>query len=346
MSSPWPALERVPALRGIPSVWRSLLGDHFEVFQSAFLHKLADPAKGIFCQRCYCVHEVIPRSPAPTLGRSSAPALPRSDAPTLFATCRCDDRTCPDIPLATADIEQWSLNWPKLARSMCQALSLNSRFTDLHMFNTRQIGTWSADAVPIILTIQSSSSHLRSAIYQLTSRLRRSYILFAPTNEHLDATCQEFLANGGAGYFSLENTIRLTDSGTLLALKTPGELLAKFTPEPAGAGSEDVARQTLALAKALDSQNHFRKAPLYTVFLLYCQEGLTADEIARECHCARSVVFTRLNFLRQKLGRNLLALRQHSEQFERIENSLSDSRARRIYRSGALHGEDDENVGD
>jgi hypothetical protein len=132
----------------------------------------------------------------------------------------------------------------------------------------------------------------------------------------------------------------------LLALKAPGELLAKFSPEPAGGGSEGVARQTLALAKSLDSQNRFRKAPLYTVFLLYCQEGLTPDQIARKCRCARSIVFTRLDFLRQKLGGNLAALRQHSDHFERIENSLSDSRARRIYRSGALHGEDDENCSD
>ena len=341
MSSPWSALEKISSLRAIPAVWRRLLGEEFVVFKEAFLQNLADPAKGIFCDKCYCIHEVIPRSDVP----NSAFRTPHS-APATAAACRCEDRTCPDIPLSPADIEQWSLNWPKFARVLCRTLSLNSRFTDLKLFNTFQIGTWSADAVPVILTIQSSISHLQSAICQLSTRLRRAYILFSPTTENLNATSQEFLASAGAGFFALESTVRLTDSGALLALKTPGELFAKFSPEPAGDGGEDVARKTLALAKSLDAETRFRKAPLYTVFLLYCQEGLAPEEIARKCRCARSIVFTRLDFLRKKLGGNLAALRQHSDHFERIENSLADSRARRIYRSGALYGEDDESSGD
>jgi hypothetical protein len=349
MSSPWPALERLPSLRGTGSVWRGLLGSHFDPFQSAFLQKLTGRATGIFCEKCYCIHEALFPSHASTVSRPDTPTLPRSAARTFTfaaAVCRCADRTCPDIALTPADLEQWSLNWPKLGRALSKALNLNSRFTDLKLLNTFQIGVWSADAVPVIFTIQSERSQLSTIISQLTSRLRRSYILFAPTTENLDATSQEFLANSGAEFFSLENTVRLADNGALLAAKTPGELFAKFAPEPAGSGSEDVARKTLGLAKSLDAQTRYRKAPLYTVFLLYCQDGLTPDEIARKCGCARSIVFTRLDFLRKKLGGNLAALRQHSDHFERIENSLSDSRARRIYKSGALYGEDDESTGE
>src|SRR6266567_7448632 len=58
-STPWPALERLPSLHAIASVWRNLLGDHFETFHAAFLQKLLDPVKGVFCEQCYCTHEVI-----------------------------------------------------------------------------------------------------------------------------------------------------------------------------------------------------------------------------------------------------------------------------------------------
>src|ERR1043166_9944161 len=97
----------------------------------------------------------------------------------------------------------------------------------------------------------SSLSNLPSPICQLSTRLRRAYILFSPTTENLNATSQEFLASAGAGFFALESTVRLTDSGALLALKTPGELFAKFSPEPAGEGGEEVARNTVALGKWL-----------------------------------------------------------------------------------------------
>jgi hypothetical protein len=238
-------------------------------------------------------------------------------------------------------VEVWALNWPRLARALCQAFGLNSRFADLKLLNSYQVGVWSADAVPVILTIQAGRSQLSTIISQLSSRLRRPFILLSPTNVNLDATGQEFLANGGAGFFPLDMNVRLTGNGVLVSVKTPGELFASFAPEAKDSAAEDVARQTLALAKALDSEQRFRKAPVFTVFLLYCQEGLNVEQIARKCRCARSVVFTRMNLLRRKLGRDLAELRQHSAQFERIEDSLSDPRARNIYRRGAVHGDDD-----
>ncbi len=364
-STPWPTLERLPSLRAIPSTWRSLMGDEFENFQSAFLQKLPDPAQGFFCEKCYCTHEVIiygPEAHARALAAIGHPAaetppIPSPDnhvsrfthhasrithhAPQIVAACRCEDGHCPPLELTAPDIEIWSLNWPKLARALCRAFGLSSQFADLKLFNTCQIGAWSADAVPVILTIQSSISHLQSTISQLALRLRRPFILLAPTNGNLDAIAQEFLASASAAFFPLDTTVRLTESGILLPLKTPGELFAKFTPAPKDSAGEDVARQTLALAKALDSEQRFRKAPVFTVFLLYCQEGLNADQIARRCRCARSVVFTRLTLLRRKLGRDLAGLRQHSAQFESIEASLADPRARSIYRPGAAYGDDD-----
>src|SRR5690348_4076753 len=128
----------------------------------------------------------------------------------------------------------------------------------------------------------------------------------------LDASCQAMLENSGAAFFPLATTVNLTPTGVLTPTRSPAELFARFRPEPRDSVDEDVARQTLALAKALDSDRRFRKASIYTVFLLYCSDGLSADQIARKCACARSVVFDRLKILREKLGRDPAELRQYS----------------------------------
>ncbi len=49
---------------------------------------------------------------------------------------------------------------------------------------------------------------------------------------------------------------------------------------------------------------------------------------------------TRLKLLRQNLGRHPAELRHYSTQFERIEESLSDPRARNTYRKGAVYDDD------
>ncbi len=79
---------------------------------------------------------------------------------------------------------------------------------------------------------------------------------------------------------------------------------------------------------------------MYTVFLLYCAEALSAVEIARRCHCTKGLIFIRLRWLRAKLGRDPAELRQYSAHFESIGQSLSDPRARHIYRKGAVYGDD------
>jgi hypothetical protein len=62
-------------------------------------------------------------------------------------------------------------------------------------------------------------------------------------------------------------------------------------------------------------------------------------EVARRCGCFRSLVFDRLRQLRRTLGRDPAELRQFSSQFEEIEDSLRDPRAKRIYREGPIEGD-------
>src|SRR5206468_917195 len=171
--------------------------------------------------------------------------------------------------------------------------------------NTRQIGSWSADGVAVILTIQRDERDFRAAVAELTARLREKFILLAPTTDNFDAACQDLLAHAGAGFFALDSLVLLTEHGALQPRKPPGELFARFLPEAKEPVPEDVARQAFALVKQLESMRTHRgpgttrKAAVYTVFRLYCVEGLDPTQIARRIGCARSLVFNRLNLLRE-----------------------------------------------
>ena len=85
------------------------------------------------------------------------------------------ERSRPHITLDRADVIPLELSWTKLARAICKALNLNSKFANLPIPNTGQIGTWSADAVPAILTIQTEMHHLRHVIAELIVTLRQKF---------------------------------------------------------------------------------------------------------------------------------------------------------------------------
>jgi DNA-directed RNA polymerase specialized sigma24 family protein len=99
-------------------------------------------------------------------------------------------------------------------------------------------------------------------------------------------------------------------------------------PEPLG---DDAARKLFALVSALESGSA-RMAPVLTVFRLYCIEGLSAEQTARKCRCSKTTVIKRLNSIRRKTGTSADMLRAYSPQFERMEEEMSDSRAKKIYR--------------
>ena len=106
--------------------------------------------------------------------------------------------------------------------------------------------------------------------------------------------------------------------------------------------SDDDARRLFALLKALESEGNYRKAPVTRVFQLYCLDGLTRDEVAKKCHCVPSLVTLRLKAIEARLGRKATELRQLSGHFERIAESLTDERARRINRASALDETNDD----
>jgi len=133
-----------------------------------------------------------------------------------------------------------------------------------------EIGTWSANAVPAILTIQWNGHELPAVIAELALRLKRPFILLSPTTTHLTAHCQELLAHANSEFFALDSLLILTPIGTFQPRSLPGEIFARFTPQPIA--DEDMLRNAILLVKASDAAQGARgarKVSLYTVMRLY-----------------------------------------------------------------------------
>ena len=229
----------------------------------------------------------------------------------------------------------WQLNWGRLGRALCAALGLDCRPSTLPLENTCQIGSWSTESVPVILTIQTQPERFRAVLAELGNRLRRRFILLAPTPDLLDAVGQELLANAGAGFFALTTHVHFTAHGGLQPVRTPGELFAAFTPQPAAALEEDTARRAFALAEQLG-------ANALKVFRLYCIEGLSAAQAARLARCSRSAFYRRLELIRARTGMEPAQLRKLSPQLAQIEADLADSRASRIQRTRLIYDGEEE----
>ena len=113
-------------------------------------------------------------------------------------------------------------------------------------------------------------------------------------------------------------------------------------PDPETLG---IAAKVLQLLSAVNPDKRLRKAPLLTVFLLRFLKNLSRSEIAHECKCGTALVSLRLRAIQQKLPWRPQQLRELSAQVEAMQDALQDSRARRIYRKGAVYGEEEEEQG-
>src|SRR5260221_3332211 len=319
--SVWSSLEPLPGLNAIPSVWSEKLGEEFNLFKAAFLQPRPAPAQSFPCRNCGCAHDVTIHGPGD-----------------IVAVCACDPWNYDDLILTPGDIEILELNWSKLARAVCKAFGLAVKLEDYGPPNTVQIGAWSADAVPVILTIQWDEGQFRHVVASLVVQLHRPFILLAPTSSHLDATSLGCLASIGAEFLSLESHLILTEHGAFQPTKAPGEIFVRFRPEPTD--DEEMLRKAILLAKAADTGQGSRKVTLYAVMRLYCFDCRSAREIARHCRCARSLVYARLAEMRKKLGREPAELRRYSGHFDTIQEALSDPRAKRVYRKGGVYGDE------
>jgi hypothetical protein len=319
----WLSLEASHGLTAVPANWRRHLNDQFEIFKSAFLQKQPQLTKGYPCGHCACTHEIIDQT-SEALAAIGIPNYRDPDHLDYIAICRCDPPTCQhyQFPLTRADVELWSLNWTKLARALCHAFGLNYQFSDLKLHNTHQIGSWSADPVPVILTIQSQRGFFYSVITELIARLRQKFILLAPTVKHFDANCQELLANANATFFPLDSNVSLNQNGNLHSVKSGGELFAKFTPQPKEL-DRSVAERAFILVQQLDSSGPQTPPSLVTVFRLYCIEEMSAEAIARKCRCSKAAIVRRLLKIREVTNADPRDLRRISNHLSPVGSSTS-----------------------
>src|SRR5262249_37191370 len=150
-------------------------------------------------------------------------------------------------------------------------------------------------------------------------RLRQRFILLAPTAKNIDAVSHELVASSDAAFFSLDATVTLTAEGALrLANVLPGELFAKFTPQPRES-DEDIASRAFALVQQLDSEGTRKSPSVLAVFRLYCIDGLGVTTIARKCGATRVTIRARIKLIEAKTGMNIDQLRNVSAHLEQAE---------------------------
>jgi hypothetical protein len=102
-----------------------------------------------------------------------------------------------------------------------------------------------------------------------------------------------------------------------------------------------IAAKVFQSLTALDPDNRLRKVPPIKVFLLRFRKNLSRSEIARICHCDKSLVALRLKSIPEKLPWQPQQLRELSAHVEAMQAAVSDPRARSIYRKGAVYGDEE-----
>jgi hypothetical protein len=320
-ANPWLALQNVGEQAALAVHWQLWLGEHFAAFKNAFLERSTSPPARFYpCpHECGCLHEVVSHP-----GGS------------LVGVCRCEPWNCDDLALHTEDLFFYRLSWSRLGRALCKSLDLQPKTAGFGLSNTRQIGSWSAAAVPVILTLASTGTEFRVTAAELSARLRQPFILLGPSAAGLTATSQEVLANVGAQFFPLAGTVALKPGGALQPVRLPGELFARFAPQEQAPPPEDVARRAFALIQQLDSDQRLGAPAVLTVFRCYCIEERSIGEIARRFRVSKATIFRRLEWIRAKTGLDPRDLRRISTHLEKIEDDVADARAEHIHRKNLI----------
>ncbi|MDR3458069.1 MAG: hypothetical protein P4N60_11525 [Verrucomicrobiae bacterium] len=112
------------------------------------------------------------------------------------------------------------------------------------------------------------------------------------------------------------------------------QVLSSVIVEHPASVSEDVARAAFALLVKLDARGKQKSPTPMTVFRLYCIEGLSADQVAAKCRCAKGTVMSRLRFIEQVTHTKPEQFRAMSGHLQRIADDYDSSGAREIYRRG------------
>jgi hypothetical protein len=216
----WSALEQLPGLAALPATWLDLLGETLSPFKNLCLETSTQLPEFVRCPRnCGCRHQVILRH----------------DRTAAIGACICQPPSCPDIPLTIQEITPMAVNWTRLAFALCKALDCTPRLVDLGPFQTKQLGSWSTKALPLILTIQTDPHAFAAATAQLVADLKSPFILLAPTTINVTARAISTLKSVRAVFFDLHSHIIFDENGALKSTTPPDQLFAELSPHPSPA---------------------------------------------------------------------------------------------------------------
>jgi len=323
----WELLERAP-VSAARCGWDQRFGTNFERVAAAALRRTERQARRVPCpDGCCDGHRVVPV---------------RYGGCGFVGVCDEDEPSCEDLTLTHDQVMIWEMDYQRLGRAVARALGCDARDVEMGSPRVRQIGTFSGAGLPVVMALEGGAMEFRQTVTDIFLRLREHFILLAPSGRFMDVTCHGMLKAAKAGFYDLDSLLALEADGRLRSLRHAPELFSAHLPEREEPATDDEARQLFALLKELDAANTVRKAPVSQVFRLYCLEGLSRAEVAKRCGCVESLVTLRLHEIERKLGRKPAALRELSPEFERIEESLSEPRARRIHRRSAMEESGDD----
>jgi hypothetical protein len=222
MRNPWRSFEELPGLSAVPEVWHNWMGDDFPHFKNVCLDPEPEPVQVLPCPfHSICSH-----------------LISRQADGSYISECQQNPIRCPEGTWTLPELTPLQINWRKLGRAICSALGSQNKIALFPLPQTQQIGSWSKDLVPVILSIQYKTDTFRYVIAQLALRLRRPFILLAPTDVHIDANTQELLADAQARFLTLDQALEFTPTGTLRSKLSAQELSKHFSPEGTTTGAQ------------------------------------------------------------------------------------------------------------
>lgn len=118
------------------------------------------------------------------------------------------------------------------------------------------------------------------------------------------------------------------------------ELPARAEGESPGPVNEAGAVAVFALIVKLDAQGKQKAPSPLTVFRHYCIEGLSAEQVATKCRCAKGTVMGRLRLIERATRKKPESFRAMSDHLQRLDDTYSNTGARDIYRRGLADGDE------
>jgi hypothetical protein len=334
----WAALESVPGGSALYTTWSHQLGPDLETFTALFLRaKSTEPAQFVPCPwKCGCFHKIVPQ-----------------DNGTLHGLCQCDPPTCGAYTVLPAERVTWELDRPKIGRALCRAFGLDFKIAQLGLYHTIQIGSWSVDAIPAILTLPASQGEFLHTLTLLIARLNRPFILFAPTARHFGLAPKELLATLGAIFIPLDSHLNLslnhpsgpssspsphlstinsppsTPSSPQLSTinSPPSTLFSDLSPALPETPDHGLASRVSLLLDDLDTGSRRKHPSLAAVFKLYFIQELPIAKVAKKCRCSVGTIVNRLKLIQSKTGATPDQLRRISPHFTQLHHDLTSAKS-------------------